>query len=278
MSRTRVWIVGAEGNLGSTVYHEIDHEEYSVVTSDKDVDITDIEQVTRYIDVNRPDVVINCAGIVQMKNDEEDLLNVYRVNTLGARNLAIATRKTGAKIIHISSDDVFSGIGAGELDEFDIAVPDTPYGKSKLAAETMIRELNPKHLIVRSSWVYGGGKSEDFVGKVLRLAKENQKVQAPNDQISAPTSCKELARFLVCLIDEKEYGVFHASCEGSCTRYDFAKAILEQNGMDSSQVEPIFSGQQAKCTKLRNLMMELTGIYQMPTWQKALKDYFTQTN
>ncbi len=277
MSKTRVWIVGAEGNLGSTIYREIDREEYRVITSDKDVDITDVEQVTRYMDVNRPDVVINCAGIVRSGDEEAELVELYKVNTLGARNLAVASRKTGAKIIHISTDDVFAGNVTAERNEFDIAMPDTEYGKSKLAAETMIRELNPKHLIVRSSWVYGGGKNEDFVDKILGQAKSGEKIQVPNDQISSPTSCRELARFIVCLIGSREYGIFHAACQGRCTRYEFAKTILQEKGLDQVEVEAVFSSANGgRCTKLRNLMMEITGIYRMPDWQEALREYLSE--
>ncbi|MDO4553937.1 MAG: dTDP-4-dehydrorhamnose reductase [Lachnospiraceae bacterium] len=280
MGRTKVWITGAKGKLGSTIAKQIDYLEYVVLTSDQDVDITNQEDVISYVEVSRPDVVINCAGLSDeelcMKNPAE----AYKVNALGVRNLAAATRKIGAKLIQISTDDVFSGDITGGLTEFDLTGPITVYGKSKLAGENFVRELNPRHLIVRSSWVYGGSKT-DFVEYILGKAAKEKTIYVPNDQISSPTSAKALADFILKILHTKEYGVYHAACEGSCTRYEFARTILEYAGIDSITVEPSFTDKniiKPKCTLLHNLMMEITGIYKMPYWKDALSEYLKERN
>lgn len=277
MGRTKVWITGAKGRLGSTITKMLDYTEYIIYTSDLDVDISDIEQVMSYIEVSRPDIVINCAGYSDEALCEKNQVMAYKVNALGARNVAAATRKIGAKIIHISTDDVFGGEARKELTEFDMANPNSVYGKSKLAGENFVRELNPRHLIIRSSWVYGGeGSTRDFVHQILQKAKIEPVISVPNDQISSPTSARALGEFILELLRTREYGIYHASCEGSCTRYEFAKTILKCAGIKNVKIQASFTeegSRKAKCTLLRNLMMEITQLYQMPHWKDELEEY-----
>lgn len=277
MGKTKVWITGAKGRLGSTIAKMLDYMEYTIYTSDLDVDISDVDQVISYIEVARPDIVINCAGYSNEELCEKNQVMAYKVNALGARNIAAATRKIGAKMIHISTDDVFGGEERKELTEFDMVNPCSVYGKSKLAGENFVRELNPRHLIIRSSWVYGGeGEAKDFVKDLLNRAKSESVISVPNDQISSPTSAKVLAEFILELLDKKEYGTYHASCEGSCTRYEFAKTILAYAGIEDVQIKASFTeagSVKAKCTLLHNLMMEITKLYEMPHWKDALKEY-----
>lgn len=273
MGKTKIWIAGAEGGLGSTILYMISKLDYNVVATDKDVDVTDMESVSSFADICRPDVVINCTGYYNKSEEKEEVLTAYRTNAIGARNLAAATRKNKTKLIHISSDDVFSGKHKAELTEFDLTVPITTYGKSKLAGENFVRELNPKHLIVRSSWVYGK-KGNNFVKDILEKAKNGEKLMVPNDQISTPTSAKELALFVIKMIDSKEYGIYHASCEGNTTRFHFANTILKLKGYNDITVEPVFAeGSHGSFTVLQNLMMEMTGIHRMADWEDALKEF-----
>lgn len=244
------------------------------------MDITNTEEVNAYMDMQRPDIVINCAGLTDLEVCEKNPVLAYKVNALGARNLAASSRRIGAKIIHISTDDVFWGADAHPLTEFDMPSPNTVYGKSKLAGENMVRELNPKHLIIRSSWVYGNSP-RGYVERLLNHVKTEKHIQVPNDQISSPTSASVLADFIASLLETTEYGIYHASCEGSCTRYEFAKTILEMAGINDVEVEAVFSEKTNKpghprCTLLQNLMMEMTEIYHMPKWRDALSAYFQE--
>lgn len=275
MNRIKIWIAGAEGRLGGTIAEMIDCTEYRVLTSDLDVDITDVGSVTTFMEVGRPEVVVNCAALSDEEKCEEDLVRAYHVNAIGARNLAVASRKIGAKIIHLSTDDVFAGSTVSERTEFDQPDPVSAYGKSKLAGEAFVRELNPKHIIVRSSWVYGT-TGEDFVKYVLRQAKAGTPFQVRQNQISSPTSAKELAVFIMRLIGTKEYGIFHAACEGGCSRHELARTILLMKGLSQDEADQLAipaNDNQVRCTLLRNLMMEITGIYRMPEWKGALKEF-----
>lgn len=276
-TRKCIWIAGSSGNLGAEICSQIPVETYELLKTDLDVDITDLKTVTQFMDMHRPEVVINCAGFTDPEACEQDMVSAYKVNALGARNLATAARKIGAKIIYISTDDVFAGLNTSTLTEFDTPTPMSVYGKSKLAGENLVRELNPKHLIIRSSWVYGSAHGT-FIGKLLKEIQTSSVVQVPNDQISSPTSARALAGFVVSLLESTEYGIYHAACEGSCTRYEFARTFLEMAGfkditVEAGLLEKLGKASEVRCTLLRNLMMEMTGIYRMPHWKDALQEY-----
>lgn len=280
MSNTKIWITGAQGQVGRAIYEEMDRFENTIYDTDKDLDITDMKAVETYAHSFRPNVVINCAGMTDLQQCEENPLDAYRVNAIGARNLAAAARSIGAKFVQISTDDVFDGKKQTFLNEFDPTAPVTVYGKSKLAGETLVRELNPKHLIIRSSWIYGDGEN-NFVSHILRKAKTEKVIRVANDQFSTPTSANELAKCIIALLETNEYGVFHASCEGVVSRYNFAKEIIKLAGLkDQVTIEPVFVTtsdnsviDRSRYTVLENLMLKLTGAYEMPVWEDALKAY-----
>lgn len=280
MSRSlRIWITGAEGQLGRAILRQMKQEEelYNVLTSDMDVDITDMHQVSRYALSTRPNVIINCAGMTDVSDCEKDMVRAYKVNALGARNVSAAARMVDAKIIQMSTDDVFSGDRRDKLTEFDATLPNSVYGKSKLAGEMLVRELNPKHLVIRSSWMYGDGNN--FVTDLLKQIEAGREVRAAYDQVSSPTSTDALARAILCLMESEEYGVYHASCEGSCSRYDFAKKVLELADKDVTLLKPALAEEltggkrRPKYSILENLMMKMTEIYKMPHWETDLEEY-----
>lgn len=280
MGKQSIWIAGAGGRLGSELVRILKEDtEHKIVATDKDVDVTDMRAVEQAMDVYRPSVVINCASLSNVAYCEEHLAEAFKVNALGARNLAAVTRQHGSKLIQLSTDDIFNGNLSGQMNEFDTPAPTTVYGKSKLAGENFVRELNPKHLIIRSSWVYGVRK-DDYFAYVSDKAAKGESFTAPVDQISTPTSAVELANFLCEILEHAEYGIYHASCEGSCSRYEFAQAILKGIGVDASLVSPVTLGEEGgKCsTLLENLMMKMTGVYQMPAWEDALTEHIASMN
>ena len=281
MLKSVIWITGADGRLGSALKDLLKKDKsYTLVTTGKDVDITDAKAVEKAIDIYQPGIVINAASVSNAEYCEEHPLEAYKVNTLGARNLASATRRKNATLIHLSTDDVFSGEHNRPKNEFDIPTPKTVYGKSKYAGENLVRELNPKHLIIRSSWLYGFkkreiGEPDNYYDQVVAMGKKGEKFTAPIDVIGTPTSAREIAKFIEVIMNTNEYGIYHASCEGACTRYGYARMILEVNGLDTSLVSESF--QEANglmvSTQLENLMMKLTGIYQMPAWADEMRSY-----
>lgn len=283
MNKTKIWIAGANGQLGTAICDQIDYDKYALLSTDIDLDITDLDAVNSYVNMTHPNVIINCAGMTDLNACEEDPIQAYRVNAIGARNLCAASRSISAKFVQISTDDVFDGKLQVALNEFDAVNPLTIYGKSKLAGESFVRELNPKHIIIRSSWIYGNGKN-NFVSHILEESKTKSVIQVPSDQFSTPTSASELAKFILHLLETNEYGTFHASCEGMCSRYEFAKVILKLAGITNVTIEPAFSTAtesvtgRSRYTILDNLMMKLTDCYEMPAWRDALADYIDNLN
>lgn len=274
MTKNTIWVTGAEGRLGSALVQLLSQDtDNKVIGTDKaEVDVTDMEAVDSAMDIYKPTVVINCASMSDMKECEKNLVEAFKINALGARNLAMATNRINAKIIQMSTDDVFEGKSGARLTEFEIPTPKTVYGKSKLAGEAYVRELNPKHLIIRSSWVYGTGK-DDFMTYVLDKAAKGETFEVPMDVISTPTSALTLAKFVELMIDRQEYGIYHASCEGSCSRRSFAQEILRGYGYDDRLAEGVFAGDKKTSTLLENLMMKMTGIYEMPHWKDDFNAY-----
>ena len=162
----KVWIAGANGQIGRALNDVLDPMQIETLNTDLDeLDITDTDEVINFGSINRPDVIINCTGITDTDECEKNPEHAYRVNALGARNLSIVARKCGAKIVQLSTDDVFDGKSKKPYTEFDDTNPLTVYGRSKRAGENYVKEFTHKHFIIRSNWVYGKG-GNNFVNRV----------------------------------------------------------------------------------------------------------------
>ena len=272
----KIWITGAEGHIGTALLEGV---EYQLLPTDiEEVDITKIDEVTQFVHVNRPDVVINCAGLTDVQECENNVDEAYRVNAIGVRNVALAANEVNAKVIQISTDDVFDKESRVPYNEFDNVHPRTIYGKSKEAGEKILTQLLNRFVIIRSSWIYGIGR--DFVDEVLRNVGQGKTMEVPNNQYAAPTSAKELAKVIRYFIDNEEYGLYHVVCPGSCSRYEFARTILEYSGKAGElDLYPVVIEDSARPTYsvLDNMMLRLTGIEEPKDWKAALKEYLDET-
>ena len=275
----KIWITGAEGHIGTALIDLLEGVEYQLLPTDiNEVDITKIDEVTQFVHVNRPDVVINCAGLTDVQECENNVDEAYRVNAIGVRNVALAANEVNAKVILISTDDVFDKESRIPYNEFDNVHPRTIYGKSKEAGEKILTQLLNRFVIIRSSWIYGIGR--DFVDEVLRNVGQGKTMEVPNNQYAAPTSAKELAKVIRYFIDNEEYGLYHVVCPGSCSRYEFARTILEYSGKAGElDLYPVVIEDSARPTYsvLDNMMLRLTGIPEPPDWKTALKEYLEET-
>ena len=275
----KIWITGAEGHIGTALLDLLEGVEYQLLPTDiEEVDITKIDEVTQFVHVNRPDVVINCAGMTDVQECENNVDEAYRVNAIGVRNVALAANEVNAKVIQISTDDVFEKESRIPYNEFDNVHPRTIYGKSKEAGEKILTQLLNRMVIIRSSWIYGIGR--DFVDEVLRNVGQGKTMEVPNNQYAAPTSAKELAKVIRYFIDNEEYGLYHVVCPGSCSRYEFARTILEYSGKAGElDLYPVVIEDSARPTYsvLDNMMLRLTGIEEPKEWKTALKEYLDET-
>jgi dTDP-4-dehydrorhamnose reductase len=196
-----------------------------------DIDITQHDSVKHFIEEVQPQVVINCAAYTNVDKAEAEEEGAYAINALGAKNLAQICGDLGIELVHISTDYVFNGVPIMEngvprpFIETDACAPATAYGRTKRAGERFVEESCEKYYILRTAWLYGDG--HNFVRTMLRLAETHDILNVVDDQIGSPTSTVDLAEAVCALIGSGEYGLYHATCEGQCSWYDFAKCIFE---------------------------------------------------
>lgn len=270
----KIWITGAKGHVGTALSALLDCRKYEIFPTDvNEVDVTDLEAVNNYARVNRPDIIINCVGYSDVAGCEQNPDKAFAVNAVGTRNLAVMAQSIGAKLIHISTDDVFSCESDHIYNEFDTPCPRNVYGKSKLAGENYIQSFCSRYVILRSSWVYGIG--QDFLNTVLNAAanKSVTELEVPTDVYACPTSATELAKVIEFFIENECLGIYHAVCNGSCSRYEYANAILEYaNAKDKLKIVPVTS-KTPVYSILDNMMIRLEGMQQPKDWKDALKDY-----
>ena len=276
----KVWIVGAEGQIGEAINEVLDPLEIEALNTDKnELDITQTDEVLRFGEIHRPDVIINCAAVTDVELCEREPEHAFRVNALGARNLSIVARKIGAKMVQLSTDDVFDGLASKPYTEFDETAPRTVYGKSKLAGERYVKEFTNKHFIIRSNWVYG--KGNNFVNRVLAAADAGQSLSVAEDQYGSPTSAKDLAGIILYLIMTNEYGTYHATCKGVCSRYEFAQEILRLAGKQE-QLNPVptpqsdLSSARPAYAVLDNFILRIIEVYDMPQWKDSLAEFMNE--
>ncbi len=276
----KIWITGSRGRIGQALMSLLDVVEYEIFDTDKDeVDITDENQVYSFIKMNRPDVIINCSGFHEKTGSlKENVDHSYDVNAVGARNLAQAAEHINAKLIQLSTDDIFSEKSETPYNEFDFPKPEGIYAKSKYAGERLVRELMNRYVIIRSSWVYGIGT--DFVDVVIEAANdENVDTLVLDDNAYAvPTSAEELAKIIKIFIDGEHYGIYHAVCSGgSCSRLEFANTVLEYTGLANKLKVVLKEGAKDKYSVLDNMMLRITGLPIPADWRVTLKKYIEET-
>lgn len=271
-----VLVTGAKGQLGTDLMNELEKQGLKGIGVDvAEMDITDAEACRRVISQSGADAVIHCAAYTAVDAAEDNVDLCRRINGAGTRNVALACRETGMKMMYISTDYVFDGQGTRPWEPDDQRAPLNVYGLTKYEGELAVEELIEKYFTVRIAWVFGvAGKN--FIKTMLRLGKERGAVSVVDDQVGSPTYTYDLARLLVDMIQTEHYGRYHATNEGLCSWYEFAKEIFRQAGMDDVKVTPVSSDEfPAKATRPSNSRMDKTklaanGFTPLPTWQDAL--------
>ena len=274
----KILITGSKGQLGLELTKQLEKEKkYEIIATDRDeLNIIDINSVNEFLLNNKPDVVINCAAHTAVDLCETDVENAYKINAVGPRNLAIVCEKIGAKLVQVSTDYVFDGNGTRPYREDDTTCPNSIYGTSKLMGENFVREFCSRYFVVRTAWLYGEGNN--FVRTMLKLAETNSVLNVVNDQFGSPTSTVDLAKAIIDLMNTEHYGVYHGTCEGQCSWYDFAKKIFEIKNIDI-KVNPVTSEEfkrpapRPAYSVLDNFMFKLVGLNSFRNWEESLKEY-----
>lgn len=268
-----VWVAGNEGFVGTVVTKGLEQAGYAVVGTDAELSVTEPERLEAFAEEVQPSIIVNCAGIRRDATTLDTKAKAYEVNALGARNMAVVANTVGATIVQVSTDDVYD-LSRDELaNEFDQPHPNTPYGKSKLAGETMVRATTSDHLIVRTSWLYQA-ESGRF-GKVMEAAKSGGTYEARTDQFAAPTSVGFYMYYLLKMLERGAKGTYHITPKGKASRYDFAYKILELAGYDPDAVlVPVTDPATEENLVLESMMLEIAGA-DLPPWDKSLRKYMS---
>jgi len=284
-----VAVIGANGQLGADVVAAFQKaDEATAGLTHADLDISSLAGTRKILSSVRPSVIVNTAAMHHVENCEKEPLHAYAVNALGARNLATVARELEAKLVHVSTDYVFDGSKKRPYVESDPPAPLNVYGNTKLAGETFIRETAEKYFIVRTSALYGmnpcrakGGRN--FVDLMLKLAGERDELRVVDDEIVSPTSTTELAKQIVELTRGDHFGLYHATSEGSCSWYVFAKTIFE---VTNTKVNLKIAGPnefpakvpRPKYSVLENQGLKELGLNSFASWQVGLTNYLAMSH
>lgn len=274
----RILVTGVKGQLGYDVVNELEKRGHTAIGVDvEEMDITDAAAVEREMKADNLDAVIHCAAYTAVEAAEDNRELCIRVNAEGTRNIARAAKELNLKMVYISTDYVFDGEGERPWEPDDARNPLNVYGESKYQGELAVEEYLERYFIVRIAWVFGvNGKN--FIKTMLNLAKNHDEINVVDDQTGSPTYTYDLAVLLCDMVETEKYGRYHATNEGLCTWYEFAKEIFSQAGVDV-KVNPVTSEEfPAKARRPHNSRMDKSkltenGFDLLPPWQDALKRY-----
>lgn len=230
-----ILVTGAGGRLGREFMDRLSSLDDLTGLTHVQCDVTDSLAVERAVLELQPTVVINCAAQPSVDACEKDHDQAYRINVLGARNVAHAAYKVAARVVHISTDSVFDGTAGRAYVEWDTPHPINWYGHTKLLSEEAVRDANPDSLILRVSYVYGA-YGENPVTAVVRSAQTGTPLILPDDQVASPTSASEIVQQTMLLIQRGAVGTYHVSGKGHASRYEFAQSVATILGVDARLV------------------------------------------
>jgi dTDP-4-dehydrorhamnose reductase len=246
------------------------------VTDIQDVDITKREAIVTAVQADQPDIVIHCAAWTDVDGCARDPMKAYQANGLGAQNVALACLAAEAEMVHISTNEVFSGSNPAGYEEWMAHSPVNPYGRSKAAAEAHVQNILNNYYIVRTAWLYGLN-GRNFVHAILNRARTAGNVRVVADEIGNPTYVNDLAQAITRLITTRQYGIYHFTNAGACSRWAFAQEILRLAGMEDVPNTPILSKSFKRPSTpprygiLHNVAGTAIGIA-LRSWQEALAE------
>lgn len=277
-------VIGANGQLGSDVCEEfkINGDEVIELNHD-DIEITDRESVFKVISSLKPDIIVNTAAYHNVEKCETEYQQAFLGNAWGAKNLAKVTAELDIFLIHISTDYVFDGAKKAPYIETDLPLPLSVYANTKLSGEYFVQTNAKRYLVMRSSGLYGknpcrakGGNN--FVDLMLKLATTRDEVRVVDNEVLTPTSTKELSRQIVKASRMDAYGLCHATAEGLCSWYEFAKEIFKIMEMDvnlniAAPGEFPTKVRRPSYSVLENKFLKDHGINIFKHWKEGLEEY-----
>ncbi len=268
----RILITGAGGQLGRALATALG--EHEVIALERpQLDIVELAAVRAAVAAHRPAAILNAAAYTLVDRAESEPDSAFRGNATGPRNLALAAAEAGAALVHLSSDYVFDGEASRPYHEFDAPHPLSVYGWSKLAGETAVRELNPRHFVVRTAWLYAP-VGRNFAASVRSRAAQGP-VRVVTDQVGSPTFAPHLAAAIARLLPTAAFGTYHLAGAGATSWHGFAVELFGRLGLGAS-VEPTTSDQfprRARRPRYAPLVTLQEPRLLLPPWEEGVAAY-----
>ena len=281
----KIMVTGVSGQLGHDVVRELRSRHYTnVIAIDiNDLDITNEMDVKNFVFKHKPDIIMHNAAWTAVDKAEEFPDKVYSVNALGVKYLTEAAKETDAKFMYISTDYVFDGKGEMPFEVNSQKKGLSIYGKTKSQGEDFVISNLKKYWIIRISWVFGEN-GNNFIKTMLKLAKNGKtELNIVSDQIGSPTYTSDLAKLMCNMIETNKYGIYHATNEGFCSWYEFAKYIFDVAGYSNIKVNPVTTEEYKRLnpnqadrplnSRLSKKSLIDNGFELLPSWQDATKRY-----
>lgn len=274
----KILITGGSGQLAKSIASVYDSKKL-IVTSKKDLDVTNRKKTLETIARLKPDIVFHFASLTRGEECAKNPEKARLINVKGTKNVADACFINDCELLFVSTNEVFDGKSMVAYSETDIPKPLTIAGKTKHKAEEIIKKRLRKYYIVRSSWLYSEW-SNNFIHQVLNLVSNNKKIVLVDDEVSSPTYSLDLARAIKKLIGKKEYGIYHLNNTGKASRFEFAMEAIKIFGLNKDNITRIKLKDYPRLSKpplhtpLENEKAAKIGIV-MPRWKNALKRYLS---
>jgi dTDP-4-dehydrorhamnose reductase len=277
-------LLGANGQLGTDLHRALHSHKIAPLTIN-DVDVTDHARARAVLMDLRPEVVINTTAFLRVDDCEAQPETAYALNAVSVLNLIRIANDLNAVFVHFSTDYVFDGEARQPYTEESQPLPLSVYANSKLAGELLVRAYAKKYFLVRTSGLYGKagslGKGGNFIETMLAKANRGEPIRVVNDQVLTPTYTVDLAAQMARLLSTKHYGLFHISSEGSCSWFEFARAIFDLAKIDAD-LSPITSdlyktpAVRPRYSVLENARLKALGLNQMRHWRDTLAAYLKE--
>ena len=274
----KVLVTGVKGQLGYDVVKDLKKRGHEPIGVDREeMDLMNNDAIREFIMNTRPEAIIHCAAYTAVDKAEEEVEVCYQVNAEATKVIAECAQELDITLIYISTDYVFDGTKEGDYVETDLPNPINVYGASKLLGEQYVQHLLEKYYIVRISWVFGEN-GNNFIKTMHRLGLERDELNIIHDQIGSPTYTADLAPLLVDRMETNNYGIYHATNEGTCSWFEFANEIFKQSNIEV-KTNPITTDQYPTAAKRpmnsRMSKDKLTefGFALLPSWEEALNNY-----
>lgn len=273
----KVIIFGCKGQLGKDLI-KLFQTEYEVTGYDlPELDITNPTELYGLLDEPTPDLVINSAAYTNVDLAEKEVDKAFLVNEVGARLVADLANQWEVPVVYYSTDYVFDGMQRRPYREDDTPNPLSVYGRSKLAGEKTTMECNTKHYILRTAWLYGPG-GNNFIEKMIQRSKTADKLELSDDEIGSPTYTWDLAQMTMKITKTEQYGLYHATNSGECSRYQWIKECFELLKISTplspcSRAKFVLPAQRPAYSAMDNRKLASVIGWKIPSWKDAVKNY-----